>query len=375
MDSNQFSSGKMLECQNLKELKRLVTMKKGRVGHITRDCMTTVTPNTQRAPVGNQPGIVCYECGRPGHFRKGLPNFEKSEPWKQDWKQEWKQDWKPDWNGKDHEWDLKLILRLLKKEELYAKFSKCEFWLSKDWGVTQDTNPRFPQILRFGRLLPEELSKFSQKITRPMTKLTQKSIKFDWGKKAEDVFQLLKQKLCSAPILALPEGSKNFVVYCDASHKGLGAILMQKEKVYFEDVETLSYVQSASVSLITRVAKHLDQKEAEHETTTVYKLLNDYDCEIQYHPGKANIRYHPGKASIAADALSRNERAKPLKARALMMTINSNLPPRIHKAQVESLKTEKVKDENLYGMDKELRLVLIELHALGVGVGYHALET
>ncbi|GJT09245.1 hypothetical protein Tco_0856287 [Tanacetum coccineum] len=89
------------------------------------------------------------------------------------------------------------------------------------------------------------------------------------------------------------------------------------------------------------------------------RLLSDFDCKI---------RYHPGKASVAADALSRNERAKPPKVRALVMTINSNLPPQIHKAQVESLKTEKVKDENLHGMDKELRLVLIELPALGVGV-------
>nr|GEZ14119.1 putative reverse transcriptase domain-containing protein [Tanacetum cinerariifolium] len=83
---------------------------------------------------------------------------------------------------KEHEGHLKLIMRLLKKEELYAKFSKCEFWLSK-------------------------------------------------GEKAEALFHLLKQKLYSALILALPEGSENFVVYCDASHKGLGAILMQKEKV------------------------------------------------------------------------------------------------------------------------------------------------
>nr|GFD10648.1 putative reverse transcriptase domain-containing protein [Tanacetum cinerariifolium] len=82
-------------------------------------------------------------------------------------------------NIKEHEGHLKLILKLLKDEELYAKFSKCEFWLSK----------------------------------------------------AEAAFQLLKQKLCSAPILALPEGSENFVVYCGASHKGLGAVLMQKEKV------------------------------------------------------------------------------------------------------------------------------------------------
>ncbi|GJQ92027.1 putative reverse transcriptase domain-containing protein [Tanacetum coccineum] len=64
-----------------------------------------------------------------------------------------------------------------------------------------------------------------------MMKLTQKSMKFDWGEKEEAAFQLLKEKLCSAPILALPKGNENFVIYCDASHKGLGAILMQREKV------------------------------------------------------------------------------------------------------------------------------------------------
>ncbi|GJX41266.1 putative reverse transcriptase domain-containing protein [Tanacetum coccineum] len=64
-----------------------------------------------------------------------------------------------------------------------------------------------------------------------MTKLTQKGVKFDWGDKEEEAFQLLKQKLCSVSILALPEGAKNFIVYCDASHKGLGVVLMQNEKV------------------------------------------------------------------------------------------------------------------------------------------------
>nr|GEY15068.1 reverse transcriptase domain-containing protein [Tanacetum cinerariifolium] len=69
------------------------------------------------------------------------------------------------------------------------------------------------------------------KISKSMTKLTQKGVKFDWGDKEEAAFQLLKQKLCSAPILALPEGSEDLVVYCDASHKGLGDILMEREKV------------------------------------------------------------------------------------------------------------------------------------------------
>nr|GFD49923.1 putative reverse transcriptase domain-containing protein [Tanacetum cinerariifolium] len=69
------------------------------------------------------------------------------------------------------------------------------------------------------------------KIAKSMTKLTEKAIKFYWGEKEENAFQLIKQKLCSTPILALPEGSEDFVVYYDASHKGLGAVLIQREKV------------------------------------------------------------------------------------------------------------------------------------------------
>ncbi|GJX40788.1 retrotransposon protein, putative, ty3-gypsy subclass [Tanacetum coccineum] len=70
-------------------------------------------------------------------------------------------------------------------------------------------------------------------ITKPLTKLTQKekNKSYIWGEEQESAFQLLKQKLCEAPILALPEGNDNFVVYCDASLQGLGAVLMQREKV------------------------------------------------------------------------------------------------------------------------------------------------
>nr|GEW30740.1 putative reverse transcriptase domain-containing protein [Tanacetum cinerariifolium] len=152
-----------------------------------------------------------------------------------------------------HEEHLKAILELLKEEKLYAKFSKCEFWIPKvqflshvidskgihidpakiesikDW-ASPKTLMEIRQFLGLAGYYRRFIEGFS-KIAKSMTKLTQKGIKFDWGKKEEDAFQLIKQKLYSASILALPEGSKDFVVYCDASHKGLGVVLMQKEKV------------------------------------------------------------------------------------------------------------------------------------------------
>nr|GFB03124.1 putative reverse transcriptase domain-containing protein [Tanacetum cinerariifolium] len=126
---------------------------------------------------------------------------------------------------KEHEEHLKAILELLKKEELYAKFSKCEFWIPKVQflGHVIDSQGLAGYYRRF-------IEGFS-KIAKPMTKLTQKKVKFEWGDKQEATFQLLKQKLCSAPIFALPEGSKDFIAYCDASNKGLGVVLMQREKI------------------------------------------------------------------------------------------------------------------------------------------------
>ncbi|GJV08568.1 putative reverse transcriptase domain-containing protein [Tanacetum coccineum] len=92
------------------------------------------------------------------------------------------------------------------------------------------------QVMPFGLTnAPAVFTDLINQIARPMTKLTQKSMMFDWGEKAEAVFQLLKQKLCSAPILALPEGSENFVVYCNASHKGLGAILSAQSEARKEE--------------------------------------------------------------------------------------------------------------------------------------------
>ncbi|GJR25765.1 putative reverse transcriptase domain-containing protein [Tanacetum coccineum] len=156
-------------------------------------------------------------------------------------------------NKQEHEENLKLILELLKKEELYAKFSKCEFWIPKlqflshvidSQGIHVDpakiesikdwASPKSPteihQILGLVRYYQRFIEGFL-KIAKPITKLTQKKVKFEWGEKQETLFQLLKQKLCSEPILALPEGSEDFIVYYDASIKGLGIVLMQREKV------------------------------------------------------------------------------------------------------------------------------------------------
>nr|GFA70874.1 putative reverse transcriptase domain-containing protein [Tanacetum cinerariifolium] len=141
----------------------------------------------------------------------------------------------------------------LKKEELYAKFSKCEFWIPKvqflghvidSQGIYVDpakiesvrdwASPKSPTEIRQFLGLAGYYRRFIEgfsKIAKPMTKLTQKKVKFEWGDKQEASFQLLKQKLCSAPILALPKGSEAFIIYCDASNKGLGAVLMQREKV------------------------------------------------------------------------------------------------------------------------------------------------
>ncbi|GJW25348.1 putative reverse transcriptase domain-containing protein [Tanacetum coccineum] len=251
-------------------------------------------------------------------------------------------------NKQEHEEHLKIILELLKKEELYAKFSKCEFWIPKvqflghvidnkgihvdpakiesvkDW-ASPKTPTEIRQFLGLAGYYRRFIEGFS-KIAKPMTKLTQKKVKFEWGDKQEAAFQLLKQKLCSAPILALPEGSEDFITYCDASKKGLGAVLMQREKVIsyasrqlkiHEKNYTTHDLELGAVVFALKIWRHylygtkctvftdhkslqhiLDQKELNMRQRRWLELLSDYDCDIRYHPGKANV---------VADALSRKE--------------------------------------------------------------------
>nr|GEW18217.1 putative reverse transcriptase domain-containing protein [Tanacetum cinerariifolium] len=201
-----------------------------------------------------------------------------------------------------------------------------------------------------------------------MTKLTQKKVKFEWGDKQEAAFQLLKQKLCSAPILALPEGSKDFIVYCDASIKGLGAVLMQREKVIayashqlkiHEENYTTHDLELGAVVFALKIWRHylygtkctvftdhkslqhiLDQKELNMRQRQWLELLSDYNCEIRYLPGKANV---------VVDALSRKEQEL-LRVRALVMTISLELPKQILNAQTEARKPENIKNEDVGGM-------------------------
>ncbi|GJV22760.1 putative reverse transcriptase domain-containing protein [Tanacetum coccineum] len=93
-----------------------------------------------------------------------------------------------------------------------------------------------------------------------MTKLTQKNVKFDWSEKAEVAFQPLKQKLCSAPILALPEGSENFMVYYDTSHKGLSAVLTQREKCLLSKYKDIICSQNMETLLELRLHFPCDEE-------------------------------------------------------------------------------------------------------------------
>ncbi|GJY64633.1 reverse transcriptase domain-containing protein [Tanacetum coccineum] len=300
-------------------------------------------------------------------------------------------------NEEEHANHLRIILELLRKEKLYAKFSKCDFWIhivqflghlidsqglhvdpAKIEAVKNWTSPTTPtevrQFLGLAGYYRRFIEGFS-KIAKPLTRLTQKNKSYIWGEEQESAFQLLKQKLCEAPILALPEGNDNFVVYCDASLQGLGAVLMQREKVIayasrqlkpHEENYTTHDLELGAVIFALKIWRHylygtkctvftdhkslqhiLRQKELNMRQRRWLELLADYDCEICYHPGKANV---------VADALSRKKRIKPLRVRALILTVHPKLPSQILEAQNEALKEENVKNENLRGMDKSFEI-------------------
>ncbi|GJS05882.1 putative reverse transcriptase domain-containing protein [Tanacetum coccineum] len=184
----------------------------------------------------------------------------------------------------EHEVHLRLVLELLKKEELYAKFSKC--------------------------------------------------------KKEEEAFQTLKNKLYDAPILSLPDGVEDFVFYCDASNQGLGCVLMQRGKRhYLYGTKSVIYTDHKSLQHI------FDQKELNMRQRRWIELFRDYECEIPYHPGRVNV---------VTDALSRKERVKPRRVRAMAMIIQPEIKGMVVAAQSEALKQENVLAERLHGLDQKM---------------------
>ncbi|GKD83349.1 putative reverse transcriptase domain-containing protein, partial [Tanacetum coccineum] len=231
-------------------------------------------------------------------------------------------------NKEEHAYHLRIILKFLKNEKLYAKFSKCDFWIS------------IVQFLRHvidsqGIHVDPAKIKAIKNWAYPTTP-TEKNKKYIWGENQESAFQLLKQKLYETLILALPEGKDNFVVYCDASHQGLRAVLMQREKV-------IAYASRQLKPHEENYTTHDLELGAVKELNMMQRrwleLLTDYHCEIRYHLGKANV---------VADSLRQKERIKPLRVRALVMTLQPNLPSQILEVQTEAIKEDNIEAKNWY---------------------------
>ncbi|KAL0537061.1 hypothetical protein IC582_026029 [Cucumis melo] len=246
----------------------------------------------------------------------------------------------------EHEKHLRMVLQTLRDNKLYAKFSKCEFWLkqvsflghvvskagvsvdpAKIEAVTGWTRPSTVSEVRSFLGLAGYYRRFVENFSRiatPLTQLTRKGAPFVWSKACEDSFQNLKQKLVTAPVLIVPDGSGSFVIYSDASKKGLGCVLMQQGKVVaYASRQLKSHEQNypthdlelAAVVFALKIWRHylygekiqiftdhkslkyfFTQKELNMRQRRWLELVKDYDCEILYHPGKANV---------VADALSR----------------------------------------------------------------------
>ncbi|GJT01805.1 putative reverse transcriptase domain-containing protein [Tanacetum coccineum] len=227
----------------------------------------------------------------------------------------------------EHEVHLKTILDLLKTEKLYAKFSKCEFWLKEVQFLGHVVNQDGIHV---------DPSKVDS-VKNWKTPESPTEIRSFLGLAGEENYAM--------SVLALPDGPDDFVVYCDASKQGFGCVLMQQGKVIayaFKTVEdTLRiiiphprlelgagacllykiwrhylYGTKVSSTLTTESPVHYLIERVEYRQRRWIELLSDYECEIKYHPGKANV---------VADALSRKERLKPRRVRAMSITIHSGL--------------------------------------------------
>ncbi|GJR23238.1 putative reverse transcriptase domain-containing protein [Tanacetum coccineum] len=212
----------------------------------------------------------------------------------------------------DHKVHLRLMLELLTKEKFKIK-------AVKNWKAPT-TPSEIRSFLGLAVYYRHFIANFS-KIAKPLTSLTRKNQKYEWGEEQEAAFQTLKNNLCDAPVFSLLDGVEDFVVYYDASNQGLGCVLMQRDKHIF------------------------DQKDLNMRQRRWIELFSDYECEIRYHPGKANV---------VADALSRKERVKPRRVRAMAMTIQSGMKVLILAAQKEAFEQENLPSERLNGLEQQM---------------------
>jgi hypothetical protein len=238
-------------------------------------------------------------------------------------------------SAQEHEQHLRVVLEKLRMHKLYAKFSKCEFWLEKvaflghiltaegvavdpekveavsNW--QQPTNvSEIRSFLGLAGYYQRFIEGFS-KVARPMTELLKKDKKFTWTESCEKSFQELKRRLTTAPVLTLPDIQRDFVIYCDASRQGLGCVLMQDGKVvaYYptHDLEFAAVVHTLKIwrhyLIGNKCEIYTDHKSLKYIFTQPdlnlrqrrwLELVKDYNVEIHYHPGKANV---------VVDALSR----------------------------------------------------------------------
>ncbi|KAI3729489.1 hypothetical protein L6452_18149 [Arctium lappa] len=279
----------------------------------------------------------------------------------------------------DHETHLRVILELIKREKLYAKFSKYEFWLkevkflghvvSKD-GIKVDS-VKIEAIK--GWEAPKTPSEDFSRIATPLTALTRKNVKFVWAEAQKEAFSKLKESLSSAPVLSLPNGMEGFVIYSDASKLGLGCVLMQEGKVIAYASRQLKEheknypthdLELAAVVFTLKIWRHylygikcqiytdhkslqylFNQKELTMRQRWWLELLSDYDCDILYHPGKTNV---------VADALSRKEHGEITKVVAYRVDVVSNFFEEVIKYQEEAASKENWKSERIVGIVNSL---------------------
>ncbi|KAB2631036.1 S ribonuclease [Pyrus ussuriensis x Pyrus communis] len=240
----------------------------------------------------------------------------------------------------EHVRHLTLVLKRLREHQLYAKFSKCQFWL--DQGILVDPQkvaavesweqPRTVTEVRSFLGLAGYYRRFVKDfsvVALPLTRLTRKDVKFEWDDRCEQRFQQLKHCLTHAPVLALPDDSGDFEVYSDASLNGLGCVLMQHGRVIAYASRQLKPHESnypthdlelAAIIFALKLWRHylygekcriftdhkslqylFTQKELNLRQRRWLELLSDYDCTIDYHPGRANV---------VADALSRKSQGR-----------------------------------------------------------------